>query len=252
MIDAATETQKCHRKTMEDMIGCGKVNLDEKYDVFFVIDGHSGSDAAYFIQQNMIKFLEKNINYGIIESIIDKTFFDIDFGLRKNKIKGGAVISMILIGQKYLYIVSLGDCTVDLIDFGKNKKIFSEIHDCKNIFEVERIKKTGNNVFDNRVNGILEPTRAFGDFDFKKKIFDFLNPVSFKPSVIKYKIPKKFFIFLTSDGLHHMYDRIKLFDSLIKKIKQEIPLKKICSLLKEKAKQDNCYDNISFILIKDA
>lgn len=251
MVYFTTQESRCKRKTMEDLIGFGKINLKELYDIFFVIDGHSGIDVASFVKENMIFYLEKNKNYGSMETIIDKTFFDLDLRMKENKLKGGAVISMVILNDKFLYIVSLGDCTVDFYDFDNSIKIFSEIHDCKNINESKRIKKIGYDIFENRIEGILEPTRAFGDFSFKKNLYDFLNPVSFKPTIIKQKISKNFFIFLTTDGLHHIYKRNNLFNNLLKNIKHNVSLNKISSLLKQRAIKDNCQDNISFILIKN-
>jgi serine/threonine protein phosphatase PrpC len=79
----------------------------------------------------------------------------------------GCTANVVLITPKKYYIANAGDSRSVLCRAGKAIAL-SDDHKPENIDEENRIKKAGGTITMGRVNGGLNLTRSFGDFDYKQ------------------------------------------------------------------------------------
>ena len=79
----------------------------------------------------------------------------------------GCTANVILITPDKYIIANIGDSRSALCRAGQNV-VFSEDHKPENAEEERRITKAGGTIQMGRVNGGLNLSRAFGDFDYKQ------------------------------------------------------------------------------------
>ncbi|KAF6777900.1 hypothetical protein AHF37_03036 [Paragonimus kellicotti] len=171
---------------------------------FAVFDGHGGSKASTFAAKRLhLNFASKFPKGGLaqIEKDIKRVFYDAfkktdgDF-LReacqqRPHWRDGSTASVVLLVNNTLYIANLGDSKVVLareveetIDVDSTKStagsgspksaLISAVsltrdHNPMDYEERQRIQATGATVQNGRVNNILEVSRSFGDYQFKKQ-----------------------------------------------------------------------------------
>lgn len=68
--------------------------------------------------------------------------------------------------KEILTVASVGDSLCVLCRGGRAVEM-NKMHRLDNTIEKERVKKNGGTVINNRVNGVLAVSRAFGDIEFK-------------------------------------------------------------------------------------
>lgn len=78
----------------------------------------------------------------------------------------GCTANVLLITKDQYYVANAGDSRSVLCRAGKAIAL-SEDHKPESTIEENRIKKAGGSVVMGRVNGGLNLTRSFGDFDYK-------------------------------------------------------------------------------------
>ena len=110
---------------------------------------------------------------------------------------------MVLITQSEIICANAGDSRTVLCEDGQAVDL-SKDHKPVDIDEIVRVNKAGGFVEDNRINGTLAVSRAFGDFQFKRR--DDLGPheqeVSIIPDIKTFPITAKTeFLVLACDGI---------------------------------------------------
>jgi len=153
-----------------------------------VCDGHSGKDTSELLSKlapaKLIKDFPKTSNIKKAEYIRDK-LLDIGNSLKNNN--SGSTLTGFLSDGNYLFIFNVGDSQTlvktngDIFYFlqpvfekGEYKnytqfktskpRLFQTIlHSPINFFEEKRILDAGGTIMNNRLNGLLALTRAFGD-----------------------------------------------------------------------------------------
>lgn len=236
------------RKSMEDHILIETINfMNKKFYFFGVIDGHGGDRTASFFCNSFksifLEELKKKYTKSISE-ILHQTILNIENRLKQIEMEDGAVLAFILIYKKKIYLCHLGDAFMEI--FNDKKLIYSSIdHDLNNKNEISRVKKYGF-IKNNRVNGILQPTRSIGDFSLKPN-----QQINENPVVPFIEIKRLHFSFtklniiLASDGLHYTFNR-KNFNNYIN-ILNKLSLKDLQKLLINKKE---LIDNLAIIFLQ--
>ena len=237
------------RKEMEDKSYI-KINIIEKENhkisLFAIFDGHGGKLVSDYLYNNyektLISILEKN-NYNI-EKSIKESFKEIDNNLEKkpNTKTIGSTATIILIDNNILYCANVGDSESYYISKDKIIKL-TNLHNCKNKNEVERVKNSKGLIFGNRVFGMLNLTRSIGDFDFK--IYGVIN----EPFIYKINLIENYskYVILGSDGV---WDVINDSDLIQIEKKYGSLCKNFCNKIVEEAINKGSQDYISCIVIK--
>jgi len=160
-----------------------KFNIASGVSLFAVFDGHAGQEVSKFVQHNFESSLLKNASFqqGDYGKALYETFLLMDQLLRSsegqqelaqykksatNHSFAGCTACVALFANGKFYVANAGDsrCVV-----ATKKGVFALTKDHKpdDSVERQRIEKAGGAVFEGRVNGNLNLTRALGDLEFK-------------------------------------------------------------------------------------
>ncbi|XP_028394339.1 integrin-linked kinase-associated serine/threonine phosphatase 2C-like isoform X2 [Dendronephthya gigantea] len=180
---------------------------------YAIFDGHAGAEAAKFAAKNLHKNIVRKFPKGevvnkdkeIKRCLIDayrKT--DEEFLQEATKhnptLKDGSTAVSILVVNDVLYVANLGDSKALLCRRNEDGKYsivsLTKDHSPTQYEERLRIQKSGGNVREGRVLGILEVSRSFGDGRFKG------CGVIATPDVLRCSLTDKDkFLLLACDGL---------------------------------------------------
>jgi len=172
IINFFTILNKGYRNYMEDNI---LIINKKKYYFSIVLDGHGGNECSLFIKTNFTNYFLKNLNKikDNYKLIIKNTLKQLDSDFLKLNFKSGSTMNLLFIDKvkKKYYIFNVGDSRC--ICFTKTKEIKQiSIDHRPNVLSekiyIEQIRY--GFVKNNRVNGILGVSRAFGDKKLKKYI----------------------------------------------------------------------------------
>ena len=117
---------------------------------------------------------------------------------------GCAAIILVLHNYSEIYFANLGDCRGIIIRNGNHFVKMTNDHKPNNNEERKRIKRAGSKILDNRVNGKLNLSRSFGDYQFKLRsdLKQVEQAVSACPEITFMKRTKReLFIVLACDGV---------------------------------------------------
>lgn len=148
--------------------------------IFGVFDGHGGAQSAKYIALALPRCLieEFKTNYlpndkphkNDIIKLVKNAFMKCDYELfHKSFQSGSTAIILLILNDKEMFVCNTGDSRCILSTKHGAVKNLSFDHKPNNIGELIRIQDAGGSVNMNRVNGSLALSRAFGDFNFKKK-----------------------------------------------------------------------------------
>jgi serine/threonine protein phosphatase PrpC len=150
-----------------------------------VFDGHGGALAADFCNSRLPVLASKNphlddldkdlanILAATMQDIVDEMEEDLRDCCDQYNDTSGACAALVLFRGGRLCVANIGDCQVYACDDLGKIHCVSVVHRCSNPAEVERLQKAQAPIRGDRVLGVLEPTRSFGDFDIKSQ-----NPLS--------------------------------------------------------------------------
>lgn len=118
--------------------------------------------------------------------------------------RGSAAIVLVIHNHTELYFANIGDSRGIIIRNGNNFVRMTNDHKPNNNDEKKRIKKAGSKILDNRINGLLNMSRSFGDYQFKlrRDLRQVEQAVSACPEITFMKRTKReLFIVLACDGV---------------------------------------------------
>jgi protein phosphatase 1L len=144
---------------------------------FGVFDGHGGSGAAAYVQENLWKTLKSNnkfdsdIKNALVEAFVetDKAYLADEANFKKDD--GCTAVAAVLLEDR-LIVANVGDSRAVLSRSGKAYPM-SEDHKPNRADERQRIEEAGGVVVwagTWRVGGVLAVSRAFGDRLLKKYV----------------------------------------------------------------------------------
>ncbi|KAL5963907.1 Integrin-linked kinase-associated serine/threonine phosphatase 2C [Taenia solium] len=195
----------------------------QRISLFGVFDGHGGARAAQFAKKRIVEQLSISFPSGglsQIEKDIKRITIDIykktdeeflkEASRQRPHWKDGSTATTILLVDNTLYIANIGDSTAVMArrrEGGDCDKTTLESlvglrltrdHTPLDPGERERLTRVSNiRIIDGRVNGQLEVSRSFGDYQFKR------HGVSCLPDVKKYELVRgrDRFMIIACDGL---------------------------------------------------
>jgi serine/threonine protein phosphatase PrpC len=148
----------------------------EEIRMIGVFDGHGGSGCVDFISKNIANRIAKAITTGekdfahMESALIDgfKSCEDefVHVAAGETLDNSGCCALVALLYQNQVLVSWTGDCRAVLFD-GKRAEQLSVDHRPSDADELKRIRDNGGIVFNNRLHGVLSPSRCFGDLDIR-------------------------------------------------------------------------------------
>jgi serine/threonine protein phosphatase PrpC len=203
---------------------------------YAVYDGHGGSSCSEYIRRNLHKNLQNYIKYKnlkdspdflidlckAIQDVVIYTDFEYYNYDTTSHHQGATCVFLLFIGN-YILCVNLGDSVAILNKF--NNQLIYLSRDLKPDKESERKRIEFRKGFvsdDGRLLGIINVSRAFGDWKFKDKKLQHLlgKNINFEEYLIshraefriyKYEPKEDFYIILASDGVFQNYSAQNVF-----------------------------------------
>ena len=232
--------------------------------VFAIFDGHGSSEVSQYLSsefcnQLQLQFDQKEVPQSIEEAII-QTFVNLDNLIAKkceHSFTSGSTAVVLLVTTEGYYTANLGDSRIMLLQSSCYSDL-TEDHKPNLPHEMKRIKKAGYTISeDNRVNGMLTVSRAFGDFDFKSPdLLPHECAVSVFPDVI-YRpwADEDRYLVLISDGLLERFDSEALCISIGAKMRSITSLDIIVTEILDEAtallpNEKDGNDNSSILIIQ--
>ncbi|XP_062209741.1 probable protein phosphatase 2C 27 [Phragmites australis] len=217
-----------------------------------VFDGHGGTDAACFVQKNILKFIIEDVHFpSNIEKAIRGAFVKADHALADShsldSSSGTTALTALIFGRT-LFVANAGDCRAVLGKRGRAVEL-SRDHkpNCKS--EKIRIENLGGTVFDGYLNGQLAVARALGDWHMKGPKGS-ISPLSAEPELQEIILTEEDeFLIIGCDGL---WD-VMTSQCAVTIVRKELMLHndpERCSseLVQEALKRDSC-DNLTVVVI---
>lgn len=175
-----------------------------------VADGHAGTTCSRFVEQrlktNVANSLSKwvtstecweDVSRAALEeayAVTEKQFRA--HASKSGDVSGACAVSCLVLGSN-VTLAWLGDCACFLLDEkGRARRMTREHHADLDV-ERDRIASRGGEVIDGRLQGILEPTRSFGDLDIK----DMNVGLSSEPETLAFRANAGCAVVLVSDGV---------------------------------------------------
>ena len=157
-----------------------------------------------------------------------------------NSVEIGNTATVVFINNKLLYCANVGDSSCCLVS-DKNAEFISIDDKITNKNEINRVKKCGAEIIDERLNGVLAVTRGLGDFDMKKK------GLICEPHITKKLIDHNLkYCVIASDGVWDVLTPNDVF-----KVANELnDPSKIAKKLVDNSMEKGSEDNISCIVIE--
>lgn len=145
--------------------------------LFEIFDGHGGDEVSSYLLENLNiiykVYLSKSKN-NIFKSI-HNTFLEVDDDIKENinPIHQGSTATLVHVilespNKLLVYTGNVGDSRVSLISPFEIQRL-SKDHRVGEEEEKKRIESNGGKIIEDRIDGELMVTRAFGDFEFKEK-----------------------------------------------------------------------------------
>ena len=160
------------RTGMEDAHIAEEIMLPDgkKGMIFGVFDGHGGKEVAIFAQTHFTRILKSQPEFKAksYDKALIKAFLKLDSDVSKEEyaVDTGTTSCVVLVTSDMIICANAGDSRGVLKCAGKAIAL-SEDHKPDNTLEQQRIEKAHHMVEDQRVDGNLALSRAFGDFQYK-------------------------------------------------------------------------------------
>jgi serine/threonine protein phosphatase PrpC len=257
-------------------------------------DGHGGQRIAEFAVKVLPHLIASQVAFDgaeITEKMIKDAFYRVDellldvnaqsellkemtvsaeeapaFNLINYKPEDGATCILSVITPDKLISAGLGDSRIILCSNGKAVQLTVD-HEVKSPVEIQRISKAGCVISSGRVDGCLNLTRAFGDFDIKHKNYEaYGTPISREPhehpviaepdvDIRDLNDEEDEFLVLCCDGVHNMFDNQTLVDMIREDIQSGHDLYTIAqsivdkSIIKPEVDSKAGKDNVSLQIV---
>ena len=132
-------------------------------------DGHGGSEVARYLEEHLHNAVEALPSLS--SDNLKQAFADTDAKLRiaaeDRTTTTGSTCSVVIIDATHIYCANTGDCRAVLCRASKAIPLSTD-HSPEMEEETLRIEKSGSSLINGRIEGMLNVSRAFGDFEFKK------------------------------------------------------------------------------------
>lgn len=232
------------RPSMEDRFA-NYIDAKKGRKFFGVFDGHAGAHTASQLSEYLHFLISENTDYrnGNLLNAIEKGFIEMDNKLADDQktqvdISGSTGILLLVDEHNKIFAAGLGDSRAVISHQGRAQHL-SKDHLPNDPQEYQRIRASGGFVANERVNGSLAMSRAFGDFIFKQNTELALEDqgVCCRPD-IRHRIldfKNDEFMVIGSDGIWEVLSEQEVVDFVRTRLAKKIPLETIAMDL-----LDNC------------
>jgi len=236
------------RASMEDFHDAKIHKIEDKMvGLFGVFDGHGGSRAADYVQQNLFKNLLEHPQFvtdtklAIAETYqsTDQAYLQAENNQHRD---AGSTASTAVLVEDRLYVANVGDSRAVVCIGGKATPLSND-HKPNRTDERQRIENAGGVVMWSgtwRVGGVLAVSRAFGDRLLKKYVVA-------DPEIQEENITEDVeFLLLASDGL---WDVVSNQDA-VTMVKDVQDAEEAAKRLTDEAYKKGSADNITCVVIR--
>lgn len=214
-----------------------------KMSYFSVFDGHGGQKCSDYLYQSLpakISSNERFDEFGKAQSVLTDTFKEVEedyFRVASATQDTSGACALVCIAEGLnLTVAHCGDCRAILRTGEKSVQVLTKDHRPQDPEEKARIKSAGGFIKGGRVQGILAPSRGFGDFDVKASVPN-SNVVIAEPDVknfnLKVTSSKHATLIMATDGVWDAMDNNKAMDIVCKNMNKygdpTRAAKKLCS-----------------------
>lgn len=235
---------------------------------FSVYDGHGGRQVVDFItqelHQNVLKELRKTSS--VPDALLQAFQSSDDEMVKRNIMSSGCTACCCLLQEegntRVIYTAHLGDSRAVMSRGGQATRLTSmSDHKATDPLECKRVIEAGGQIINDRVNGMLAMTRAFGDHLLKMPILP-NNVVSNVPDITSTDLSwQDNFVILACDGLWDVMNDQQAVDSVSESMRELTPIARqleaegrsmaeiLARMLVEEALARGSNDNISCIVV---
>lgn len=185
-----------------------------RLSLFAVFDGHGGPRVSLLLSEWLVKDFvlqgDRFTSAQAVGPILLETFARVEQAIcgycaRKEYYDGSTAV-VAVVADDMLFVVNVGDSEAVLsLQYEDHWEAVecTEYHNASNPIEAARIRERGGFVVDDRVQGTLALSRAFGDIDFKKPWNQHTESfITAEPHMFSFKLsPCARGIILACDGL---------------------------------------------------
>jgi serine/threonine protein phosphatase PrpC len=226
---------------------------NSKYIISGIFDGHGGHECSTYFNNNFLKYFFKYLNkkhykkniVNILKTLVNN--LNTNFLNNSNK-TSGTTANIILIDkiEGLFYNLNIGDSRCIAYCNKKinksNIKQISKDHNFNYKKEVQFVLSKGGFIEDDRLNGRLAMSRAFGDKELS-------NYIEYTPDIF-YGNAKNYYYFVHgSDGLFDELSNSVIINCVNKLLRENYSLNKIAETLVKLAYKKGSSDNITCNII---
>jgi len=276
LLPAAVESVEFERHISEDIVATSaamqgwRSDMEDKHTIRLrlpshpnsalvcVFDGHAGIFASEFLAVKLWREIDNmtDITKEKISEVLQQ--MDINYSKLPCRLSGSTIVFGLIERpkpKKERYKINIGwvgDSRAFAVKKGKLKELTSD-HKPKDPTEKKRIEMAGGHVsIDNRVDGELAMSRAFGDWNFKKVGKNYVNSkVVCIPSWQSVELEKGDCLLISCDGLTEHLENKDIFDELLK-LRDSNPHDPdvVLNGLLQKALKSGSRDNMTAVLVE--
>lgn len=244
-----------YRENMED---AHIAYLKDEWGFFGVFDGHVNENCSAYLEGAFKSALDQLKSVPISDDALQKMALDIDKEWLSRAVDGGSTGTFFLASKDgdtvHLQVGNVGDSRVVACIDGVCKPMTTD-HKPSNEGERNRILSVGGRVENDRVDGSLAVSRAFGDRDYKQNSGDALEQKVIALADVTH-IDMKFgkkddFVVLCCDGVFESnFTNEEVIEFVKEKLATEKDLAKLGGLVCEEAVSRGSRDNISCMVVQ--
>lgn len=206
--------------------------LAENVLVAGVFDGHGGTGCVDFVAENLCDRIAKALpkdgrKLHHLEDAITEGFEACDDDYMRHAQEtfdnSGCCALMAFVHQTDIVVGWIGDCRAVLYD-GSEARALTVDHRPHEEGEYTRITKLGGEITNNRINGVLAPSRCFGDRDIRLKSNE--GVLTSEPSIVTvtslkstFTSKRNAFVILATDGVWDVLSNVDACEIVNKALK---------------------------------
>jgi len=227
-----------------------------KMSLACIFDGHSGELCSDYLSKHVVQqlFASEGFLKCSMRDTLLRVFSNMDeevcTALRRHSDESGSTGTIVIVDGRTneLYLSNVGDSVCVLCKQGRAVPILA-MHRPSDIREKERVEKAGGKVINNRVNGILAISRAFGDVQFKS-LHGTSGLLCSIPDIVIEPITGSIeFAVIASDGLWDVMDPQTVVNFVRKKASTRGDMTHVVQDLVQEAYAQGSVDNVTVMIL---
>eukprot|EP00754_Rhynchopus_humris_P015445 Rhum_TRINITY_DN14440_c28_g1::Rhum_TRINITY_DN14440_c28_g1_i1::g.90720::m.90720 len=231
------------------------VVLGEEYGFFAVFDGHVGPACSKFMARRFPERL-KNMSIPLSDDQLRQLSLELDKEFLDTGSEDGSTGTYFISrptsnGNYLLQVGNVGDSRVIV---GKGGTAYPMTTDHKPSVDGERVRieAAGGHVANERVDGRLAVSRAYGDSEYKKTATttELTHKVIAVPDVTHVEVSKDDIVFLSCDGVFERnFSNQEVISFVHARMQETNDLAEVCNMVCDEALDRGSKDNVSAMIV---